>query len=415
MNTHFLFNNIFLRSARTILFAFVFLPLLSFAAERYNPIAVYLTWQHDPTTTMTIQWITEANKDEDQVYYQKVGENSWQIAIGSHSPMPEYEPYLIHKVELTDLSPGTSYVFRTGEWNTVPNKFRTIPPNTDTPIRFVVGGDMYRDGIENLVETHRQAARVDPMFALVGGDIAYAGNKYSVRTSHTQRQRWLTWVIAWNQHMVTPDGYLIPMIPTIGNHDVNGRYDQTPEQAPFFYSLFSFPGRQGYNALDFGDFLSIIVLDSGHTHSIDGNQTFWLYNTLEKRQGIPHKFAIYHVPAYPSVRKFSGKINNEIRKHWVPIFEHFGLTAAFEHHDHAYKRTHPIYKGRVDPRGVLYLGDGAWGVKKPRKPKKPEKVWFLANTKRAKHFIMVTLEGNNRYFTAIDSKGNVIDSYSHVQ
>jgi hypothetical protein len=58
----------------------------------------------------------------------------------------------------------------------------------------------------------------------------------------------------------------------------------------------------------------------------------------------------------------SGKINHLIREHWCPLFDEYGVQLAFEHHDHAYKRTYPIRKGTVDPRGVVYLGDGAWGV-----------------------------------------------------
>ncbi|MFQ5729958.1 MAG: metallophosphoesterase, partial [Waddliaceae bacterium] len=128
----------------------------------------------------------------------------------------------------------------------------------------------------------------------------------------------------------------------------------------------------------------------------------------------PHKFALYHVPAYPCVRKFKGMFNIQIRRHWVPIFENFGLTAAFEHHDHAYKRTHLIYRERIDPKGVLYLGDGGWGVKRARKPRSAGSLWYLAKTARARHFIMVTLDGGNRHYTAIDSKGNVIDTYSQT-
>ena len=227
------------KACKLFLWVLLLLPVCSYAAGEYDPVAVYLTWQRDPTTTMTVQWITEVNKTDDEIYYQKEGDNTWDIAIGTHSPMPEYEPYLIHKVELTNLTPGASYIFKTGEWGAVTRKFRTMPATPDKPIRFVVGGDMYNSGIEYLIETNRQAAKVDPHFALLGGDIAYAANKLPGRSSYDKRRRWLRWLMAWSQHMITPDGYLIPMIPAMGNHDVNGRYEQTPEQSPFFYSLFA--------------------------------------------------------------------------------------------------------------------------------------------------------------------------------
>lgn len=198
------------------------------------------------------------------------------------------------------------------------------------------------------------------------------------------------------------------MVATIGNHDVNGRYSQTPEQAKVYYALF----QEGYHVLDFGDYMSIFVLDTDHTSPIDGDQHIWLENALIERKDIPHKFAFYHVPAYPSVRKFGGKINARVRRFWVPLFERHDLTAAFEHHDHAYKRTYPIDRGNRHEGGVVYLGDGAWGVKKPRPPKNPKKVWYLAETAATQHFILVTIKGNERAFTAIDKEGKVFDSYT---
>ena len=392
-----------------VLFCFIFFSFVLQAEIRNEPIAVYLSWQHDPTTTMTVQWVSPLDQENDEIFYRQNGDKSWQIAVGSHSPFPENEPLLLHRVELTGLTPNSPYFFRTG-WQSKEYKFRTMPDNLDCPLRFVVGGDMYHDDVKTLVETNQQAAAQDPHFALVGGDIAYAA---SSSLEKEKRQRWLTWLIVWKQYMVTREGFLIPMLTTIGNHDTNGQYGQTPKQAPFFYFLFPFPGEQGSNVIDFGNYLSIVALDTGHTHPIPGAQTFWLYQTLQSRSQMPHKFAFYHVPAFPSVRDFNGERHVLIRQNWVPIFENFGLTAAFEHHDHAYKRTHPLYEGKVDyAKGVLYLGDGAWGIKKPRQPRKPEKDSYLAATASVRHFILVTLSKNYRYYQAIDYLGNIVDAYS---
>ena len=123
------------------------------------------------------------------------------------------------------------------------------------------------------------------------------------------------------------------------------------------------PGHQIYNSLDFGSFLSLILLDSGHANPIEGAQTQWLNNVLEKRQNILHRFAFYHVPAYPCVRSYRTKQSVLIRKTWIPLFEKWGIQVAFEHHDHAYKRTYPLLKNRIQPHGIIYLGDGGWGLK----------------------------------------------------
>jgi hypothetical protein len=389
---------------------FIFFAFTLQAEIRNEPIAVYLSWQRDPTTTMIVQWVSSLEQKDDEIFYKQNGENSWQTIFGSHAPFPEGEPFLLHRAELTGLTPNSVYFFRPGGQGKE-YKFRTMPTQLSSPLRFVVGGDMYHDDVKSLVETNRQAAAQDPYFALVGGDIAYARSE-SQKGASEIRRRWLIWLIVWKQHMVTKEGFLIPMLTTIGNHDTDGKNGQTPKQASFFYFLFPFPGEQGCNVLDFGNYLSIFALDTGHTHPIPGAQTFWLHQTLQSRWQMPHKLAFYHVPAFPSVRDFKEKTSELIRQNWVPIFERFGLSTAFEHHDHAYKRTHPLYQGKTDyNKGVLYMGDGAWGVKNPRTPKKPAKNSYLAVTAAARHFIMVTLSEHYRYYHAIDYRGKTLDAY----
>ncbi|MFQ5846302.1 MAG: purple acid phosphatase family protein [Candidatus Methylomirabilales bacterium] len=365
----------------------------------FDPPAVYLTWQHDPTTTMTIQWHSGAEKG-DTVQYRRVDEMGWHSAVGSHHALP-HSDRVVHVAELTNLEPGSDYQFRFGK-NSVAFTFRTMPRDVSTPIRFVVGGDTMEplDMLgEWFQETCRQAAKQSPMFAVIGGDIAYAnGNPRSVK-------RWFRWLAGWKRHMVTPDGRLIPVLVAIGNHEVRGGFGQVPDKAPFFYSLFATPGRRGYRVLDFGRYLSVVVLDSDHTHTIGGAQTDWLRRTLAERQDVPHLFVVYHVPAYPSNRPFTYSVGTKIRQHWVPLFERFGVDVAFEHHDHVYKRTYPIRGGRVDPQGVLYLGDGAWGVL----PRRPRKNWYLAKTASTRHFILVTVDSRSRSFLAIDDEGHVFD------
>lgn len=391
------------------------------SAKYIEPLSVYLTWQRSPESTMTINWITPLDVEEDLTYRQN-GVGSWTEAKASHQQLPNSTPYLLHRVELTGLKPAAAYEFLIGNKG-VPYKFRTMPESLESSIRFVVGGDMYHDEMEMLHATNRQAALTAPLFVLVGGDIAYAssnildflprwGHPWMDRLIGQKFDRWLEWLIAWKEDMVTPEGYLIPMLPAIGNHDVEGRYGQTPAQAPFFYSLFPMPGLPGYNVLDFGKYMSVFLLDSGHTNPIDGKQASWLASQLWQRRHVPHKFSLYHVPAYPSVHKMTEPIGAQIRKYWVPAFDAYHLTAAFENHEHAYKRTHPLLNDKRDAHGVVYIGDGGWGVKKPRKPRRVDEKLFLAKTESVGHFLVVDVEKEKQTVRAIDADGKEIDSFS---
>lgn len=397
---------------RFLIGLFFFLAQISAQEELHNPIGVYLTWKSDPSHTMTIQWITKNDQTEDLVEYQVEGKEGWMQALGTHSLMPEGHPFFIHRVELKDLASNTGYMFRMGSQSET-FKFRTVPENLTTPIRFVEGGDLYHDSLELVAKTNIQAAAQDPYFAILGGDIAYSiDSKESIFPEDFDK--WLGFFKIWKNTMITRQGYLIPLIPAIGNHETLGGFRQTPRQAAFFYAFFPFPGEQGYGVLDFGDFMSLIILDSNHTHPIGGRQAMWLYDTLKARLSVPYKFAAYHVPAYPSVRKFSNDLSTTgalLRKHWVPIFESFLLTTAFEHHDHAYKRTHPLREGKYHPFGVVYIGDGAWGVKKPRLPYSPRTRKYLAKSTSTNNFIVATLSNTEVSYTAMDREGNVIDKY----
>jgi hypothetical protein len=388
----------------------------------YDPIALYLTWQRQPETTMTISWITDLDRKSDLVEYRRSEKEKWTSVLGEHRRLPENTPYLLHRVEIAGLYPHTIYEFRLGN-NAVIYKFQTMPADLTNPIRFIAGGDMYHDGLDILHQTNQQAAKTAPMFALVGGDIAYASDtllEFLPRWMHPfidhfirqKFDRWLSWLVAWKEDMVRPDGCLIPMLPAIGNHDTIGRYGQTPDQAPFFYTLFPMPGIPGYNVLDFSNYMSIFILDSGHTNAISGKQSDWLKWNLQHRMNIPHKFALYHVPAYPSVHRLNKEISTEIRKSWVPSFDAYRLTAAFENHEHAYKRTHLIRNGAVSAYGVMYIGDGGWGVAHPRRPRHVSDKWYLAKAESTRHFLVIDVEENRQTAHAINSEGNVIDSFS---
>lgn len=383
------------------------LALFFHCLSAVDPLAVYLTMQNPPDKAMTVQWIVPITAQEGDLHYKAADDSECGHVKAPFLPLPNHFGYGVHRFELVDLKPNTEYRFRLGiepkEYS-----FLTLPPTLETPLRFVVGGDMYQENIQNLKETCIQAASKSPHFAIIGGDIAYAANKFFLYWENGQR--WLDFLSGWSETMVTPAGHLIPTVAVVGNHDVTGRYGQTPSAAPFFYAFFPFPG---YQVLDIGNYLSLFLLDSGHTHPVGGEQAHWLYHSLEARKDKAHKFAVYHVPAYPSVRNFKNARSQAVRNTWVPLFDYFGLHAAFEHHDHSYKRTFPITGGEKRRHGVVYIGDGAWGVDKPRKARMFLNTWFLAKTKNIRHFILVTLDKESRRFQAVSHKGAIFDDYTN--
>jgi hypothetical protein len=365
---------------------------------------MFLSWQRDPTTTMTVQWIGPPVADDTVVRYVARTGDTWRSARLTTAEFPKTD-FKVHRSELTALAPGTEYVFQIGK-NTPVMKFRTMPAKATDTFTFVSGGDCGTSA--HAIGTNILAAKQEPQFALIGGDLGY-DNGRSAGTA-------IKFLRNYARHMIDPKGRLIPLVACLGNHEVNGGYKGTRSDATFFLPLFDGLYKDTtYAALDFGDYLSLVLLDTGHVSPVGGEQTDWLDDVLRDREERPHLFAVNHVPAYPSVRNpetgrdgrlGTGEAN---RLHWCPLFERYRVDAVLEHHDHAFKRTHPLTDGLKDRYGVPYLGDGSWG--QLRTPGPIEKRPYLARLSKAYHVTVHRLEGDQRYHVALEESGKIADVY----
>jgi hypothetical protein len=302
---------------------------------------------------------------------------------------------------LKGLEPGADYDFHVGI-DGVPSKFRTMPAKATNAIHFVSGGDAGTG--EHAVMTNNLAAAQSPMFVVLGGDLAYENAK--------EPETFYTFLKNYSRDLRDKEGRHIPLLGCIGNHEVLGGFLKPRADAPFFYSVFDgLYKEKGYACLDCGDYLSMIFLDTDHTTPIEGEQTDWLDKTLKARADFPTVFVFLHVPAYPSFRPFAPdwSIGSGMkqRQYWVPLFERHNVDAVFEHHDHTFKRTHPLLDGMVNKNGIVYLGDGSWG--KLRRPDTPEHRPYLAVTDEAYHLSLHRIEGDTRYHIAMADTGRVVD------
>ena len=395
---------------------------------------LFLTWQRDPTTTITVQWVGPTAGAPTSVCVAPVlsvalGAARWLRGTAGNAagwttgevrtgPFGNTE-VKVHRCELTGLTPGTEYLLQIGS-RAPACRFRTMPAKATDTFTFVSGGDCGTG--PHAIGTNQIAAKQEPYFALIGGDLGY-DNGTSARAAVQFLQN-------YSKHMVDPKGRLIPMVSCLGNHEVKGGYKGKRSDATYYLPLFDgLYADTTYAALDFGDYLSLILLDSGHVSAIGGDQTDWLAGALAEREGRSHLFVANHVPAYPSfrpatitpsgvggapgtpgVKEKAGGTGEENRKHWCPLFEKYGVDAVLEHHDHTFKRTHPLIDGLVNKYGVPYLGDGSWGQLRP--PASPEKRPYLAAVGQAYHMTVHRLEGEQRHHVAVEESGKSADVFS---
>jgi hypothetical protein len=362
---------------------------------------------------MVVDWHTYDGSSTPALQYRERGIGaSWEIFYPQSISYP-FENHFIHRAYLRDLTPGTAYEIRWSD-ESLPYYFRTMPENLDRPLRVMAGGDV-RHSKSWMDRMNRLALAENPDFIVWGGDLAYADG--SPEFIH----RWHQFFDSIKTTLITDNRRIVPIVVGIGNHEVQKGYvynypDYQPTDewrlkiAPYFYRFFAFPGQPGYGVLDFGDYLSIVMMDTEHSNRVVGEQTDWLHNVLEERRHVRHVIPVQHVAAYPSHRSYSNWISSQIRQYWVPLYERYNIPLVFENHDHTYKRTFPIRNNSINANGIVYVGDGAWGVE-VRPADSPQNRWYLSNTADRRHFIRTVISEDHIAMTVIDQDGVRIDRF----
>ncbi len=287
-------------------------------------------------------------------------------------------------VTLEGLPAGEEIEFRVGGQGKS-YRFLTAPRDARR-LRFVTGGDLYHHRAP-MDAMNRRAGLEDPLFALLGGDLAY--------TNDVNPERWFAFMDSWVENARTPNGRLLPMVVAIGNHEVKDAGYRPldapgPGAAREFFGLFHMQETgEARQVVDFGRDLSLVLLDSGHAATV-ASQNKWLERVLQERRDIPRVFACYHRPAWGCGAKGDAV---EIQRDWCPIFERFNIDGVFENDHHVHSRSHPIRGGKVDEkRGIPYLGAGAWSVGVREIPGDAfEKRPWLARAESLNHIYVVDL------------------------
>ncbi len=384
--------------------------------------SVHLTWQGDTSTTMTVNLVVEADGGADglpetaAVAWRPDGSDDEPWAVEGVPVDIEGVPGVrVFRFELDGLAPGSSHEFTLEAGGVTlggTRRFRTVP--RDGPLRVVAGGDI--DVAPMSLALLQEAGRQAPHMLLLGGDLAYANGLTS------NWPRWRTWLDHTREGLVTPDGHMIPMVVSIGNHEVNvgragGVAPSAPAErkAPFFFGLFAQnqgadgsveQGGPTHFRLPLGSVGAVYVLDTGHIVGA-AEQTAWLEDRMAADAELPNRLALYHVPLYPAHRSYEDSA--PLRDAWEETFYRHGLTVGLENHDHVLKRSRSLRLGEVvEPgEGVLYLGDGCMG-KDARTVDLVER-WYIEKSASEPHFWLADLSSEGAAFSAIDEDGRLLD------
>jgi len=377
-----------------------------------QPIHVRVQFESKPQNEAVVSWTTTAEGEDHRLFVDAA-----HLEQSKNIPSTHSQAYTLrddekaagmdawtHNVFLGDLKPATVYnIVAVSDGKASDPYYFVTAPDNDEYVQLVMVGDS-RDPSPGRTHEDNDRRKVNAKMAELMEKnpriIAMAhGADYTNRAFWSQLYWWLK---DHAETTTTADGRLLPILPSRGNHDTDVGFEE----------VFWWPDRENnyYHTTHLNSEAALITLNT--TISRGGDQRNWLEEQLKELR--PQKrwiMTMYHHPAYPSVRGYGG--GSAQRGSWVPLFEKYQIDASFESHDHALKRTYPIYDGKVnEERGIVYFGDGGAGV--PQRNPDIDR-WYIAHVGRHHHVHLATFKDDRLHVIAYNIDDEVVDEFEFTQ
>ena len=254
-----------------------------------------------------------------------------------------------HQIQVQGLSPNTKYYYElmVGDKVLLPKSkelyFRTHHDvSTKETINGWVLGDCGKASDEQREVRdayYRHAAQQPTDLILFLGDNAYNDGKdeeYQTAIFENMYEDILKNTISWS---------------CLGNHD--GHSAKSASQSGPYYDIFDFPknaecgglasGTEAYYSFNYGNthFISLDSYDSDRSET--GQMHQWLENDLANNSS-KWTVAFWHHPAYSKGSHNSDTEDRciEMREHFLPLLESYGVDVIFSGHSHSYERSYMI-------------------------------------------------------------------------
>ncbi|WP_211747735.1 metallophosphoesterase family protein [Paenibacillus sp. Marseille-Q4541] len=376
-----------------------------------NPIIVN-TISEDSTTSRAFTWQTDGNKlpaklqlmegeeatfEGDQILNYEGTTSSIDLDTGS--------TVWVHKVEATNLKPGTKYQYRVGDgsdegWSKVLT-FETAPVTNDFTFVYTTDSqgetrsdfELWKNTMDKALKTFSGAS-----FVVHAGDFVEDAGSGD----------------AWNFFMEASTAWIsrIPIVPVIGNNDVvDGEFGR-------FASFFNTPdngasklsGTETNYSFEYGS-AHIAVLN---TEGSIKQQTEWLEEDLANTDK-EWKIVAMHRPIY------GGNTYKKIQD-WAEVIDEYEVDLVLQGHNHEYSRSYPVRDGQItgdgsdsirNHEGTVYVVANASGPK--FNEQKVDQFYHKVHFQNYKQmFAGITIQDHTLTYQAYDLDGNLLDEF-HIQ
>lgn len=360
------------------------------------------------TSSATVLWRARVGV-RDSFAYRPDGDDRWRAAaveLAPEGPGPAGD-FRTRSVRLSGLDPGAPVSYRVwaGETEAPGAAFRTSPrPGSRDPVRVLAFGDSGW-GSTSQVRLARLMEERDWDLAVHMGDIAYqrgTERDYTIRHFHVYGE-----LLA-----------RVPFFPSAGDHDL-----KTEEGGPYaraFRWPAPAPGARYYDfrwggvhflALD----TSLETEEGERLREGEGKQIRWLEAALDSAASDPTvrwTVVFMHNPLYSHAMGLSGHGSDlDLRDAVEPLFDRYGVDLVLSGHDHHYERTYSIQDGEWVRAGCgpVYIVSGGAGASRYARSFAPSPL--VARASREHHFVRLVIHPETIEGEAIDTDGEVLDSF----
>jgi hypothetical protein len=352
------------------------------------PDRVVLTWTGDPATSQAVTWRTDTRvkSGKAQIMPAPDGPDAAAKATDVNAVTTAFTNKLWtvhhHAVEFKGLTPNTLYAYRVGdggnwsEWF----HFRTASDKPE-PFSFIYFGDV-QGGVRTLwPRVLREAfkAAPDARFMAFAGDLVEDGN--------TERH--------WGEFFKAGDWLyaMIPMVPSVGNHDYRG-----PALDTFWRAQFTLPehGPAGVEEYTYYiDYQGLRIISLNSMAKVP-DQARWLEKVLADN---PNKWTVllFHYPMFANIK---GRDSVHNRDQWKPVIDKYKVDLVFTGHDHTYSRT-----GLVE--STVYIASVA-GSKMYDIERQD---WMRRAAEQTQFFQVIRVDGDALTYEARTASGTLYDAF----
>lgn len=383
-----------------------------------------LTWALDPKTTQTIAWSTDTSISAGTIQIVTTGtykKSGWEHSVSQDGLTELFSTNTgdinLHSATITNLTPGTNYIYRVGNNNNwSPPAYFTTEDTTEKPFKFLVFGDSQSGlplnpeyGPWHTTINNAYTANPDAVFFMNVGDLVEIGQ---------DNKHWEQWYAAAKDVLAQ-----IPSMAVPGNHETYDVPEENHSVLPIYFKNQLHLPSNGPTAL------------KGQVYSFDyGNTHFTVMDSQEQEEGqyIPNmldleadwldkdlaatnkkwKILLFHKTPYYN-KAF--RANERLKKILTPIIDKHHVDLVINGHDHGYSRTYPIYQDSyvaTPKEGTIYLVAGRSGNK--FYVDLSQKVWdaFFHDPQAEPNYVVIQMAGDRLTIKAYTQRGNLIDIYT---